>query len=410
MKTASIALIIVGSFWACYLIYQRFHISQTPVNSHITFNLSSKISDEQSRKITEGLRTEIDRNFNMAIGNINTTITYFAMFLSVILVLAGFVSFGRVNQLAKLVETLDTQPEKVFNAYFRKRLTTNLNELFSKNQIRKSDAIREIQANPQLSAEHFDILSTAINNEIADKNNMHSFQNLSALISIMMRLDEERGIALIYSLADEFYSDQKMFALIPHLLISKTHVQKYRLQLDTYLRQPNVGVSTSIMNSLFSTGFMDDEFAKSIAEKCDQQVVSSFMYACMNQKSEIDMDSLVPILLKRPFNASFYIGLLATNIRNHAFLSFSYVAQLTAQYIKACTVQSEVEQILNFAMSTLRSNIAEFAEFLRASKAQNLPLTTFKRHYKILQLQPEFAEALSHMEIILGKQNLNNLP
>lgn len=356
---------------------------------NITATQDGKIGLKGWEKFTEHLSNEIKRQYDISVAHLTFTVTYFSLTISALLIIVGFISFGRISQLAKLAETVESQPEKILGRYYDNRLRVCIDEIFSKDTIKRQDAIKELALNPGLSKKNYDLLNTALDSEMKSPNNLYFYPNIANLVIMMMRLDQKDTLEKVLDLIEKYRDDQKVFSLVPHIFVENNAPAPYKERIKKLLvGSSSTGFGNVVLHNLINSGSMDMDYAKYIIEKSEKQSLLSFIMTVVNSNTSIKLLDLKDDITARGLDQQFYSFLLVNTIHPNSKVPASDSIEIIVDFIKKSTNSSEVDATITNAVSQIRDRSDILDSFFASCKNALINPALFIRLYNASINQP----------------------
>ena len=225
------------------------------INNHnynpipLTLNIfGSNIADKTKDEINKSILSNIENAYEKSIAKIDLSITLFSCALGIFTIVFGFFYFLKIRESEKLMEEIQTRTDDFFKRYYRNQYNKNVSDLFSDNNIKRANALKNISNNPEISQDDFDILKMVLLKEFDYKRNAFVYGNINSIINILASINNEKMIGiLIHLLQSNNYDHVKMYQLLQYIVVDE--LENTKLFIKNLLRE-NSALSNQIVYML----------------------------------------------------------------------------------------------------------------------------------------------------------------
>jgi hypothetical protein len=122
--------------------------------------LSLKVQDEINNAISEN----IENIYNRLLSNIQFSIALFSAALVFFAIIFGFIYFSKIKDAEVLIKEIQKTPDLFFEHFYRVQFNESLSDLFSKDNIKRNDAINKLSFNPKINEKDYELLQEILIN------------------------------------------------------------------------------------------------------------------------------------------------------------------------------------------------------------------------------------------------------
>lgn len=158
-----ILIVICVASITSYVMYLKFQsltvVESIDVRINAFDDRNSLSRSEMENDINMFVEKLIDEKINSEISKtisiVNYPITIFSIILTLFIVSVGFVSLKSINDSRILLEKVEKAPESILSEYYKKQIPILMKDLFDDNELKKSNAIRNLSLNPEINVDHY---------------------------------------------------------------------------------------------------------------------------------------------------------------------------------------------------------------------------------------------------------------
>lgn len=345
--------------------------------------------------LKEELLKELKNRYDETVSLLNFTIEVFAISLTLILAVAGLISFNWIRPiLLEVKQTLsetEKLPQNIIQKYNEDQLKDLLNNIFSNFPQIRSESIQRLYTNTAVTEKNYELLIQCLEAELYEKQNIYFYNNIHSLCTLITRLNKERAKNDLFKLIIKNKDLKKtIHLLIPYINL---YDEKEDKNIDRILNFKDFNFTNSVISALFNSGNLSENILKNIISKSDPGNIA-FLFSNYNQYKEL-------------FDERIVVDLICSNI-NYLSSSIRYIfsnptvnllSQISKFKILTHYIQSSIENeekfsfILTFIKNFTNDNnfiislfnhfifervdfkfIDSFLRFLESKKSNQLPI------------------------------------
>jgi len=270
----------------CFELFKKEYYIDTPkiifsINKEDVKQLNNKkILNDIQTTIKNELESYFQRRFDETISKINFTITLFGIFMAVFIILLGIISFERLNKLLdqsnKTLKDALEMPNKLVQKYNRQRIDLLLKNLKNINPLIRSNAIRELCNNPEISNNEYDDIKDALYDEFEGQHSQ-TVLNIIYLGQVLIKTDKMKAcndiIYLINNWIGKYINIGSFNALYELVAASQNDLAieiLFNFTNDSRFEREH---KNKIIKSLLSSNSLKDEYADKILVEYSEDII-----------------------------------------------------------------------------------------------------------------------------------------
>ncbi|MDR0370550.1 MAG: hypothetical protein LBH80_01665 [Prevotellaceae bacterium] len=255
-------------------------------------DLSAKVQEE----INQSVASNIEKLYNQLLANIQLSIALFSCALVVFAIIFGWIYFSRIRDAENLIKEIQKTPDLFFKQFYREQYNKNISNMFSSNYVKRSEAIKNLTFNPEVGKEDYDVLQEVLLNELDYPANVYFYNNISAIIGVLIKIDHSRTLLLLRNILQEKEYDPLKFNNFLTYIIADNSSETRDFIQSKLSADSNMG--TQIISMLLSNGLIND-YSEYILEKCDGAVLQAIILHSDTKMWHIKTEKFYEHLIKR---------------------------------------------------------------------------------------------------------------
>jgi hypothetical protein len=292
----ALVIILMASFalfMTAYLIYNTFFQQSPGIHIYVVDRVQATNGlPEVQKSLVDVIERSFDKNNLM----IQTTVTIFGCCLAIFTVIFGLFYFSRLREAEGIVDKIKNTPEIFVSEFYKTQFRDNLSNLFSEDNIVRTNEINRVSNNSELSSSDFEIFKNVLQRECDYKKNNYFYSNITILVNILMRLDYERTIEfLLEILGNDTISFIKKNTLYGYVVVSD--VQKAREYILEKIENDTT-VGPNLVGQMLSVGIIND-YIEPIVSRGTENVIQMISGNLMNNIWNIDQTKFLDALNQR---------------------------------------------------------------------------------------------------------------
>lgn len=356
--------------YGTYLLIQTANDKYYKEPPKIEIKLDNNIKNQSlinflNEKYTNVIRKDIKERYDETISILNFSIATFAISITIILALVGFISFGKIKQLLDeshdLLTEVKTVPEKVLQIYYAQQLNHLMQNLFNRSYYIRSDTIQKLANNSELNDSHYDALFASLNNELQQKRNPHSGMIISNLSNIIFKVNREKAYNDFIVFLNDNYDAQKVHPMINIIVTTDNPNQKK--YIVNFLKTSNSNLTSTIISSLFNTGSINDEYIEEILINCSDEIVLSLLINLYNNSEYFNENLIVRSLLQRNKISLPILNLIIATFLNDK-INFLNKLKVTIYCIEKLVKDNEKKTAIHWFIDNNKNIISNVEPFI----------------------------------------------
>lgn len=302
-----------------YKTQQTFSQTERPIAIYISPQQEKNLNESAVNQLVKELRGEFYSNFDKTINHLNFTISFFTSLSALFLIFVGFFSFKKIKDLSELIEKNEKLPQVILKNYYANELSKLMSLIFDKNDIVRSEAIRSLSNNPEITNDKYSIVLACLEAENSKKYSPSFYSNMSYLVTILLKLDENQALNDIFSIFEKLAAkpeahQAKIYIYMPHVVRTKLPEQRQKL-LELILGS-EISVYMSLVNNLFQADAFDDFFLDGLIKNADDQKVVNVLSQSISHSKSFDESSFLPAMQSRGVSQQLVTLFCNTKIRD----------------------------------------------------------------------------------------------
>jgi len=349
-----ICISILSSVLICFIVF-------SPTNDVMPIKINiwgQNMSAEAKEEINKSINSNVESLYEKSISKLDVSITLFSCALGIFTIVFGFFYFLKIRESEKLMDEIQNKTSEFFKRHYREQFDKAIAELFSANNIKRYNAIKNLSNNPEITPADFDLISAALTREFAYTRNSFIYGNINSIINILISIDNGKTMQILISfLKSNEYDHMSMYPLLQFIVVDESdYVQNF---IRDSLKGDTV-VGTQLLFALMQYSVIDG-YVDFILENGADNVLQQLIAMSGNDVWKISF-SLKPII-KRNTLAE---GILATIIHNKAFTIQDKITVLI--YFYSITNDDSYTNTLSSFIQTISDDENAKTDFIKSIK------------------------------------------
>jgi uncharacterized protein YxeA len=267
-----------------------------------------KIPNNVQDEINNSITTSVEKAYEKSISRLNVSIMLFSCALGIFTIVFGFFYFLKIRESERLMEEMKNKTDEFFRKYHREQYNKNVSDLFSDNNIKRYNALKNISNNPEITIDDFDVIKTALFREFEYKRNAFVYGNINSIINILIYIDNGRTMrTLIDLLKSKDYDHMKMYQILQYVVVDELDNTKNFIK--NHLEE-NTFLGVQLVSALIQYGVMD-EYSEFILELGADTVLQQFITMAGNDVWKVNLS--LNSIMKRISLPAYILGIIIHN-------------------------------------------------------------------------------------------------
>ena len=224
-----------------------------------------------SNEIIDVVRTQYDDMVDRTYSNLNISIALLSCGLVMYTIVFGLFYFTKLREVEKTITLIKNSPNDFFRAYYKEQFNDTIPVLYSDNNILRTEAIKKISYNTELTNSDYNIIYNAMNKEFSYMPNPYQYENVGRLVNVLNLLDNERTIEMLVDLIKNTKEEDyfRVYGVIIYVIVDNSEVAQECVMENMKKGNP---IGNYMVSLATSQGVMDN-YIDYILEKCPDKIV-----------------------------------------------------------------------------------------------------------------------------------------